>query len=77
MRAPQSLRCAAAVAAAVAVAEVMPIHCAAALESSSATKDAFGGKNCRGGPWLPRDIEISLLEREDGESEGDMEDKEG
>ena len=45
----------------------MPIHCAAALESSEATKAAFGGKNSRGGPWLPQEIEISLLEREDGE----------
>lgn len=45
---------------------MMPIHCAAALESSEVTKAAFGGKNCRGGPWLPREIEISLLERTDG-----------
>lgn len=48
--------------------EVMPIHCAAALESSDATKEAFRSKNCRGGPWLPREIEISLVEREDGEA---------
>lgn len=46
--------------------EVMPIHCAAALESSEVTKAAFGGKNSRGGPWLPQEIEISLLERADG-----------
>eukprot|EP00752_Nemacystus_decipiens_P004347 g3971.t1 len=51
----------------VSLPEVMPIHCAAALESSEATKAAFGGKNSRGGPWLPQEIEISLLEREDGE----------
>lgn len=46
----------------------MPIHCAAALESSEATRATIGGKNCRGGAWLPREISISLVEREDGES---------
>ncbi|CAN0261914.1 unnamed protein product, partial [Ectocarpus fasciculatus] len=51
----------------VSLPEVMPIHCAAALESSEATKGAFADKNFRGGTWLPQEIEISLLEREDGE----------
>lgn len=45
----------------------MPIHCAAALESSDATRAAFKGKNIRGGPWLPQEIEISLVEEDDGE----------
>lgn len=47
--------------------EVMPIHCAATLESSEATRVAFRGKNCKGGPWLPQEIEIALVEKEDGE----------